>query len=202
MKKRSSGLKNRYAARQRREELRRDIERWELVTRSLEVLAPLSISLSDLQHLKYLHVAAGTIPAENISRLDASLFRIPYKIIPVYQHKSGVLIFAFCAEEHAPILERALESAFLTPLSLPLNMTGHQWVLTKVSQPRGCRRQRDVEREQESWPPPRYELQAMLSRVRSDARSQTMSHFATAGTYTDRGLGAQETGWTPACGHR
>lgn len=182
--------------RQRREELRRDIERWELVTRSLEVLAPLSISLSDLQHLKYLHVAAGTIPAENISRLDASLFRIPYKIIPVYQHKSGVLIFAFCAEEHAPILERALESAFLTPLSLPLEYDGTPTeVLTKVSANLAdARRQlENVEREQESLAASSgNELQAMLSRVRSDrAVAEAMSHFG------HRGHVYLIAGWVP-----
>ena len=99
--------------RQREVEVQRQIEHWELLARSMEILEPLSVSLSDLRQLEHLHLVAGSIPAENLARLEASLFRIPYNIIPVFHYRGRVVVFAFCAEEHAAILDRALESAFL-----------------------------------------------------------------------------------------
>jgi len=111
--------RNTRRLRDRESALNRKIEHLELVSKSMENLAPLSLSISDLRQLKHLHMVAGTMPSENLRRLEASLFRIPYTIIPLHRYDGRVLVFAFCAKEHVPILDRALESAFLDPLALP-----------------------------------------------------------------------------------
>ncbi len=113
--------------------LRQEREQLELAARSAEMLAPLRISISELSQFEHLHMVLGTMPAENLARLETSLFRIPYTIIPVHRFDGRVLIFAFCALEHADILERALQSAFLSRLVVPKDFVGTgQEVLTQV----------------------------------------------------------------------
>lgn len=182
--------------RERRDTLQRDLEHWELVSKSLEVLEPLSISLSDLRQMRNLHVVAGTIPAENLARLEASLFRIPYTIIPVHNHKRGMLVFAFCSEEHAPILDRALESAFLDPLALPSEYGGTpQEVLAQVnSDVKQDRHElQEIEKKQSEMAQTlETELQVLLVRIRGDrAIADAMAHFG------HRGRVYLVAGWVP-----
>ncbi|MHB9032364.1 MAG: V-type ATP synthase subunit I [Anaerolineae bacterium] len=182
--------------RNRHDDVRRDLEHWELVAKSLLVLEPLSISLSDLSHMEHLHVVAGTIPPENLARLEASLFRIPYTIIPVYNHKHGELIFAFCSEEHAPILDRALESAFLDPLELPTEYGGTpQEVLAKVDEnvKQGHAQLAEIETNFKALSDQlSTELLSLLTQVRGDrAIADAMSHFG------HRGHVYLVAGWVP-----
>jgi V/A-type H+/Na+-transporting ATPase subunit I len=167
---------------ERASELRREIERWQLISRSLTILEPLSISLADLRTLEHLHMVAGTIPQENLIRLQASLFRIPYCIIPLYRQESRVLVFAFCANEHAPILDRALESAFLDPLALPQEYGGTAHEVREQVADRIAAETQALEDTRESrqgladeLTP---ELREMLARVRGDrAMAEAMAHF-------------------------
>ena len=70
------------ALRDEENRLRRDLERWELTDKSMELLAPLSVSISDLRQLRHLHMVAGTIPAENLARVETSLFASPIPSCP------------------------------------------------------------------------------------------------------------------------
>lgn len=172
--------------RERRDTLQRDLEHLETVSQSLVVLEPLSISLSDLRQMKNLHVVAGTIPAENLARLEDSLFRIPFTIIPVHSNKSGTLIFAFCSEEHAPILDRALESAFLDPVTLPSEYGGTpqevlEQVNSKVKQDQ-LELQEIQNKQSEMAQTYEAELQVLLVRIRGDrAIASAMAHFGHRG---------------------
>jgi len=184
------------ALRTQQDKIRRDLEHWELVSKSLQALEPLAISLSDLQHLEHLHVVAGTIPSENLSRLEASLFSIPYQIIPVYHYQNGDLIFAFSSEEHAPILDRALESAFLDPLTLPTEYAGTpQEVLAQVdaNMKQGQAQLEEIESQVMALSAAlQQELQQLLLRIRGDrAVADAMSHFG------HRGHVYLIAGWVP-----
>lgn len=184
------------ALRERTSELRQRLERWELTSKSLETLAPLSVRISDLNQLEHLHLVAGTIPAENLARLEASLFRIPYSIIPVYRYQNRVLIFAFSAQEHGAILDRALESAFLDPLALPEEFSGTaQEVLVEVLKRIEETRQEmgEIEKDRRALAAQvAPELLLMLSRIRRNrAISEAMSHFG------HRGRVYLIAGWVP-----
>lgn len=182
--------------RQREVEVQREIEHWELLARSMEILEPLSVSIQDLRQLEHLHLVAGSIPAENLARLEASLFRIPYNIIPVFRYRGRVVVFAFCAEEHAAILDRALESAFLDPLSLPQEFGGTaQEVLAQVTERAEKARQENAEIQRQ-----RHELVQrltprllpILARIQGDrAIADAMSHFG------HRGRVYLIAGWVP-----
>lgn len=176
--------------------LTRDIERLQLVSKSMEMLEPLSVSISDLRQLEHLHLVLGTIPYENLARLETSLFRIPYTIVPVYRYLGRVLVFAFCAVEHAAILERALDSAFLDPLSLPEEYGGTaQEVLDQISnrlEQAHSQLTDTIERRaalaQELGP----SMLSMLARVRAGrAIAGAMSHFG------HRGRIYLIAGWVP-----
>jgi V/A-type H+-transporting ATPase subunit I len=181
---------------ERQEALQQQLERWVLLEQSLDTLAPLSISISDLRQFQYLHLVAGTLPAENLARLEASLFRIPYRIIPVHNYRGRVLVFAFSAQEHAAILDRALESAFLDPMTLPEEFEGTaQEVLEQIQEKR---RQAEEEltrlREEkqilaEDLAP---QLLSLWTRIRRDrAISDAMAHFG------HRGRVYLIAGWAP-----
>jgi len=162
--------------------LRREIERWGLISRSLTILEPLSISLADLRTLEHVHMVAGTLPQENLARLEASLFRIPYSIIPLYRQGDRVLVFAFCAQEHAPILERALESAFLDPLALPEEYSGTAHDVRAQVEERIVLESQELEETEAGLrrlaEDVAGELREMLVRAQGDhAMAEAMAHF-------------------------
>jgi len=176
--------------------LRREVERWELIAKSMELLAPLSVSIDDLRQLTHVHLVAGTIPSENLARLETSLFRIPYTIMPVHRYDGRVLVFAFCAQEHAAILDRALQSAFLDPLTIPEEFGGTaQAVLAQVSERLEIARDHLTRLRQERQEfiqrvAPR--LQALHTRVLGDRTiAEAMSHFG------HRGRVYLIAGWVP-----
>ena len=175
-----------YSLRDRETALKRDLDRWNLFTQSLQRLVPLSISISDLQQLQHLHLVVGTLPAGNLARLEESLFRIPYSIVPMYVSEGQALIFAFCARNHAPILDRALDSAFLDPLVLPEELGGTaQEALEQVETHKERTRATLQELQQASQglaDEMASTLLLMLGRVRRDrAIADAMSHFGRRG---------------------
>ena len=184
------------ALREQESALVRDQKRWDLIARSMERLAPLWVSISDLRQLEHLHLVGGTIPLENIARLEASLFRIPYTIIPVHRYGDRSLIFAFCAQEHAPILDRALQSAFLEPLALPEEFNGTaQEVLEQVRQKQQETAAQLYEINQQYHAiaeEVRGELLELLTRIRADrAVAAAMAQFG------HRGHVYLIAGWVP-----
>ncbi len=180
----------------RARELERTTEKLELSTRSLQLLAPLSISIEDLEQLKHLHFVAGMLPAENLSRLETSLYSIPYRIMPVEQVGARELVFAFCAPEHAPILDRALESAFLDRFELPENAQGTASEALVSVRERLAKTKDELADIHDSLQDLMVEvrpiLDQMLARVRDDhAIAEAMSHFG------HRGRVYLVAGWVP-----
>jgi len=181
-----------------KQELASRLENLELVCKSMETLSPLSVSLADLRQLGHLHMAVGTIPADNVQRLSESLFRIPFRIITVHRYGTRVLVFGFCALEHAPILDRALESAFMQKLEMPssLSLEGTpREVLEQAERQKDALEAElaalDAQRQalaEEAGP----RLQRALTRVQRDAAvADAMAHFG------HRGRVYLMAGWVP-----
>jgi len=176
--------------------LRQQRQQLDLTARSTEMLAPLRVGVSELSQFEHLHMVVGTIPGENLARLETSLFRIPFTIIPVHRFDGRVLIFAFCAHEHADILDRALQSAFLSPLTIPKDFRGTaQEVLVQV---RNRIEETDKkladfeERKRRMVDEVSPTLQSMLARVLGDqAVAEAMSMFG------HRGRVYLMAGWVP-----
>jgi V/A-type H+-transporting ATPase subunit I len=99
-------------------------ERLDLLIEQLRLLVPVQIPIEKLAGFRILHLVAGTLPGQNLARIQTALFRIPFLILPVHESGARVLIFAATTHEHMPILERALHSALFEPIPLPQNLTG------------------------------------------------------------------------------
>jgi V/A-type H+-transporting ATPase subunit I len=109
---------------QRAQDATREQERLQLNIEQLRLLTPLNLPVERLTQLHRLYLTVGTMPGANLARIQTSLFRIPFVIVPAYEHGPRTLIFAATTQEYAPILDRALRSAFFEPISLPQDVTG------------------------------------------------------------------------------
>ncbi|HBY95383.1 MAG: hypothetical protein M5U01_42685 [Ardenticatenaceae bacterium] len=159
--------------RHRKEAADRQARRLRLVREQIRLLAPLDVPVERLRQLRYLHLTVGTIPSANLARLQTALFRIAFVIIPVYAYDDRTLIFAASTHEHAPILDRALRSAFLEPLDPPQDVTGSPaQALTQLEErleaTQGALTELEAERERlaQTWGP---SLLALWQQARTDA---------------------------------
>ena len=109
---------------QRTQDATREQERLQLNIEQLRLLTPLDLPVERLTQLHSLYLTVGTMPGANLARIQTSLFRIPFVIVPAYEHGPRTLIFAATTQEHAPILDRALHSAFFETITLPQGVTG------------------------------------------------------------------------------
>jgi V/A-type H+-transporting ATPase subunit I len=108
----------------RRQQAERRVEQLDLVVRALHELVPFDLSLEGIYGLEHLHVVFGAIPEDNFSGLQVVLFRIPFIIVPFARHEGSVYVLAASAQEDAPIMDRALKSAFFDPFALPKDAAG------------------------------------------------------------------------------
>ncbi len=108
----------------RQREQERTLERLTLMIQQVRLLLPVDVPVEELARLRFLHLTVGTIPSANLARLETALFRIPFVMIPAYEEGGRTLLFAATPKEHAPILDRALRSAFFEPIALPQDVTG------------------------------------------------------------------------------
>jgi len=95
-----------------------------LAARQLELLAPLEAPVEDLRTLRHEHITIGTLPAENVARVAAALFQVPFVLLPLERRGARTLVAAATAAEDAHVLDRALRSAFFEPVELPAHVTG------------------------------------------------------------------------------
>jgi V/A-type H+-transporting ATPase subunit I len=109
---------------ERRQQAERHVEQLDLIVQGLHVLAPLGSSVEEIHHLEHLHLVFGAIPRDNFAGLQVVLFRIPFIIAPFAERDGSVFVLAASAREDAPIMDRALKSAFFDPFALPEDETG------------------------------------------------------------------------------
>lgn len=103
----------------RAERNRRELESLALTHSQLELLEPLDVRVEALAALRHHHLVLGMLPDENLARVAASLFMIPFVLVPVRVHAGRALVVAASSHHDAPILDRALRSAFFEPAPLP-----------------------------------------------------------------------------------
>lgn len=109
---------------QREREAQQELTHLHLLIEQLRLLAPVQIPVELMSTLQTIHLTVGVMPTANLTRIQTALFRIPFTIIPSYQNGTRTLVFAATMPEHAPILDRALRSAFFEPIPLPSEVRG------------------------------------------------------------------------------
>jgi V/A-type H+-transporting ATPase subunit I len=110
--------------RNEREATQQALEQARFLTEQLRLLKPLDVQVEWLMNLNALRLRVGTIPTNNLERIQTSLFRIPFVIIPSFNHAGRTLVFAATTSTYVPILDRALQSIFFQPITLPDNESG------------------------------------------------------------------------------
>jgi len=105
-------------------EAQQEQERLSLLIEQLRLLTPVQIPIEQLAGFRILYLVAGTMPSQNLGRIQTALFRIPFVILPVHEFGDRVLVFAATTHEHTPILDRALHSALFETIPLPQDLSG------------------------------------------------------------------------------
>ncbi|MBN1249416.1 MAG: hypothetical protein JXC32_17275, partial [Anaerolineae bacterium] len=109
------------------EELQDARRKLEALTRTRSQVAPLvglDADLQRLQHTMYLFAALGSMPVDNVDRLQASLEHVPSTLIRFGERDRLATVILFGLKRDAEILLRAARSAYLTIAELPEEYEG------------------------------------------------------------------------------
>ncbi|MGA1845409.1 MAG: V-type ATP synthase subunit I [bacterium] len=98
-------------------------EKQELL-RLLEMIFSLGIDLSQFHDCRFLYLAAGLIPVENIERLEFSLSNIYHLLLPSTPLGKRRLCFVLASKKDEEKLEKAFKSAYFKKLELSLIKEG------------------------------------------------------------------------------
>ena len=131
---------------------RRTLNALALARSQLAMLAPLRVPVEVLSQLREHHVVVGTMPAENLARVEAALFSVSFVLAPLRLRAGRALVVAASTHQDAAILDRALRSAFFEPIPLPADARGHPEealasVDRRIAQAEGRRGELEEERE-------------------------------------------------------
>ncbi len=90
----------------------------------LESIQDVPADFSALRDSKYVYSVLGMIPAANVDRLETSLSRIPHVFLTLRSEPQKKVVWLAGAQANADVLERAVRSSYLNPLSLPMGYKG------------------------------------------------------------------------------
>lgn len=108
----------------RARDLERQLSRLDGLQAQLEMLSGLDADLSELRELRFLHMASGLMPPENVGRLGDSLREMPHALIPIRRVGERVLVLTFSRPQEAEVLNRALDSACVERMEIPSELSG------------------------------------------------------------------------------
>ena len=100
------------------------LEQLESQLSQLEPIAETNADVGALQKSNYLHSVLGIIPAENVSRLQTSLSRVPHAFFTLREDPKKPVVWVLGPRSNSDVIERAVKSAYLNPLVLPEEFEG------------------------------------------------------------------------------
>jgi vacuolar-type H+-ATPase subunit I/STV1 len=109
---------------ERRQQAEHSLKQLDLAVQGFRVLAPLDFPMEEFCQSEHVHLVFGALPKQSIASLNLALSPIPFAIIPFAERKDSTYVYAASAQDDAPILDRALRSAFFDPLVLPEDALG------------------------------------------------------------------------------
>lgn len=107
------------------------IEQLQAVRRDIEPLAGVDIDINFLREAQFVHTVMGTMPVANLERMETSLQRIPYVLLPLRKDNQTALVWLAGLKSNADVIDRAARSAYLNPLILPEGYGGRPADLLK-----------------------------------------------------------------------
>jgi V/A-type H+-transporting ATPase subunit I len=103
---------------------RKHLEQLDAGLKQLEPVTDIDLDISAIRSPHYLYSLLGTMPVENMDRLQTSLERIPFVFLPLRQENKKAIVWLGGACTNADTFARAARSAFLIPLALPESYQG------------------------------------------------------------------------------
>jgi V/A-type H+-transporting ATPase subunit I len=100
------------------------LEQLESQLHQLEPIAETNVDVGALRKSHHLHSVLGIIPAENVSRLETSLSRVPHAFFTLREDPKKPVVWLLGPRSNSDIIDRAVKSAYLNPLTLPEEFTG------------------------------------------------------------------------------
>ncbi|HXQ38487.1 MAG TPA: V-type ATPase 116kDa subunit family protein, partial [Anaerolineales bacterium] len=107
------------------------LEQLESQLHQLEPIAETSVDVGALRQSNYMHSVLGIIPAENISRLETSLSRVPHAFFTLREDPKRPVVWLLGPRSNSDIIDRAVKSAYLNPLTLPEEFSGTPLEITE-----------------------------------------------------------------------
>ncbi|MGC9348805.1 MAG: V-type ATP synthase subunit I [Anaerolineae bacterium] len=106
------------------ETARRELAELQRTREQIEPLKGLDVELEALRTGRYLFSMLGTMPVDNIERLETSLDYIPSLLVVLQKVNHLAAVVLFGVKRDAEILRRAARSAYLNPIEFPTSYEG------------------------------------------------------------------------------
>ena len=103
---------------------KKTLEQLESQLHQLEPIADTNVDVGALRKSHYLHSVLGIIPAENVGRLETSLSRVPHAFFTLREDPKRPVVWLLGPRSNSDIIDRAVKSAYLNPLTLPEEFNG------------------------------------------------------------------------------
>ncbi|HJS20476.1 MAG TPA: V-type ATPase 116kDa subunit family protein [Anaerolineales bacterium] len=107
------------------------LEQLESQLHQLEPIAETNVNVGALSKSNYLYSVLGIIPAENVSRLETSLSRVPHAFFTLREDPKRPVVWLLGQRSNSDVIERAVKSAYLNPLTLPEEFEGTPAEITR-----------------------------------------------------------------------
>ena len=103
---------------------RKRLEQLEIVLRQLEPVTEIDLDIAALRSPRYTYSMLGLIPAANVDRLQTSLARVPHVFLTLRSDSQKPVVWLAGPRSNSDVLDRAVKSAYLDPLTLPEGYEG------------------------------------------------------------------------------
>ena len=110
---------------------KKNLEQFESQLHQLEPIADLHVDVGALRNSKYLYSVPGIMPKDSESRLETSLARVPHVFLNLRDDPKKPVVWVLGPRSNSDVIDRAIRSAYLNPLTVPEEFKGTPADITK-----------------------------------------------------------------------
>jgi V/A-type H+-transporting ATPase subunit I len=103
---------------------KKKLEQLESQLHQLEPIADTNVDVGALRKSRHLYSVIGIMPADQVSRLETSLSRVPHTFFTLREDPKKPVVWLLGPRSNSDVIERAIKSAYLNPLTLPDEFDG------------------------------------------------------------------------------
>jgi V/A-type H+-transporting ATPase subunit I len=103
---------------------KKKLEQLESQLHQLEPIAETNVDVGALRKSRHLYSVLGIMPADQVSRLETSLSRVPHTFFTLREDPKKPVVWLLGSRSNSDVIDRAVKSAYLNPLTLPEEFDG------------------------------------------------------------------------------